>query len=86
MSTTTYRIESAIPIPKPKWGLSKYPWHALQVSQSFFVQAIDRQDVKRIWDSLSSCRRNAQRSTGRVFVLREICQNDVRGIRVWRTK
>lgn len=85
MSATTYRIESAIPIPKQA-GRSRYPWRSLQISQSFFVQAIDRDDVRRIRDSLSSCRRNAQRSTGRVFVLREICQNDVRGIRVWRTK
>lgn len=36
----TYEIESGISIPKPRTGPKKpyrYPWHDLEVGQSFFV-------------------------------------------------
>ena len=84
MSTSPYRVESFIPIPLKGQGNPKYPWHNLSVGQSFFVSSEEFFTLNSLWNTLSSCRANAQSRTGKRFTLRQIDEHGIRGIRVWR--
>ncbi len=68
-------------IPRRTYGNNrKYPWHELQVGDSFFVPCHGPYREK-LMNSLTSCRGNAQKN-GKRFALRM----KVGGIRVWRMK
>jgi hypothetical protein len=77
-----YSIESNIPMPvRARARMSKYPFRKLQVGQSFLVPCT-RWDKKKATNSLTSCRRNAEKKMpGKKFALRT--ERD--GIRIWRT-
>jgi hypothetical protein len=72
-------IETGISVPEQTYQAA-YPWRTIKVGQSFqvFCPSVE---VIRLWNSLSSCRVNAQRKTGRKFAMRQT----PKGIRVWRT-
>lgn len=71
-------IETNVPPPGLK-GSRKYQWDELKVGQSFLVYCA-RDEKRRLWDSLTSCRRNAQARTGFRFEMRGV----EKGIRIWR--
>lgn len=62
--------------------LPKYPWKQLAVDGSFFVRWYREESIQRLWNSLTSCKANAQRKTGFKFEMHRVPW----GIRVWRVK
>jgi hypothetical protein len=76
-----YRVEEGIPMPPERYMISKYPWRQMNVGDSFLVEK-ETAKINSLWDSLSSCRCNAERKTGYKFALRR----NSKGIRVWRVK
>jgi hypothetical protein len=79
ISKPTFCIEAHIPLHPERRGVSKYPWRQMKVGDSFLVPG---KNQERLLNCLTSCRANAQRSTGWKFSLR--CTTF--GVRVWRTK
>lgn len=76
-------IKSGIPIPRKSGGgrRPKYHWLTMGVGDSFTVRcADDPVSVTKCWNSLSSCRVNAQRVSGRKFEMRRV----LGGLGVWR--
>ena len=81
----TYPIESFIPIPQKYAVKQRYPWKKLQVGQSFFVPSeFSAHDLEPLWNTLTSCRANAQRKTGFKFTMRQCREKGINGIRIWR--
>jgi len=83
----TFPVERDVPVPKDLGGRpTRYPFALLEVGESFFVPC-PRVERTRLMNSLTSCRANAQRKLGRVFVLRVVDDDGEQGsgIRVWRT-
>lgn len=74
-----FEIEKNVPFPHKKH--SRYPWKQMEIDDSFLVPCTP-QDLKKIFSSLSSCKRHASRVTGWKFVTR----SSIHGIRVWRVK
>lgn len=83
MIKQTYRgfaIEDGIPFPSRGFRRDKYPWHVLDVGDSFFVEPEDGQTLDQLMNGLTSCRNLAQRRSGwRFSMLRTH-----KGIRIWR--
>lgn len=73
----SFCVEPNVPIPPQRGGRPKYPWKRMKVGESFLVPG---QDKERVMNSLTSCRRSAQRTTGWRFTLRSTAY----GVRVWR--
>jgi len=70
-----FDIETNIPIPakRREWSV-KYPWHVLDVGQSFFVPDGN-------FKSMLSLASRAKGRTGKKYLVREVDG----GVRVWRT-
>ena len=72
-----YKIEEGIPVPKPWGGGSKYPFHGMNVGDSFFIEKSDIQ-ISRV------------RSAAAFYGVRHGKKLSVRsfpdGLRVWRVK
>lgn len=85
MSANPYPVESFKPIPPVGYGRYRYPWRKLNIGQSFFVPSIIA-DLEPLWNTLTSCRANAQRKTGWRFTMRRDEAHGTFGIRVWRIK
>ena len=73
-----FNIETGIQIPSRGGGRAKYPWSRLEIRQSFIVPC-DEWERERTFNTLTSCKRNAERR-GKKFTMRSVD----RGIRVWR--
>ena len=84
-------IETGIPIPPVQseghgGTKGKYPWHDLEVGQSFLVACANVERTRR-FNCLTKCKVSAQRTIAkqgkgnRLFALRGVQG----GIRVWRT-
>jgi hypothetical protein len=73
-------IEAGIPLPK-LGPPEKYPFNALGVMESFFVDASDEQDMRRKQFVLVKC--GAARK-GKKFTTRIVREGRVLGVRVWR--
>ena len=72
------------PSPAPIKGRGgrkpKYPWRMLGINGNFLVPWYRNEPVQKLWNSLTSCKANAQRKTGFKFELHRVPG----GIRVWR--
>ena len=66
----SYQVESGIPLPGPR----KYPWHAMNVGDSFLVPAHEGAAIRSAASYMS--RRNAPK--------RWITKTLNTGVRVWR--
>ncbi len=74
-------VQDGIPMPKPRGrGRRKYPWAALGVGQSFFVPDGSQ---KRLANAAYQWIRN--NPMGQRFETRNMVENGVAGVRVWRT-
>jgi hypothetical protein len=65
------KIDKGIPIPRGKGKFSIYPWHAIEVSDSFLLNSVGASGLA----SLAS-----KRYAPKKF----ICRKTPEGIRVWR--
>ena len=72
-------VESDIPV-QGKNRRYKYPFHELEIGQSFCVRC-HQIEKQRLMDSMTSCRWQAEQKFGGKFVIRTVNG----GIRVWRT-
>lgn len=75
-----YQIESGIAIPKKLTGLgvSKYPFDAMEVGDSFFCPG-------KTSDQLAGSAHSHGKRTGRKYTVRKAEENATQGARVWRT-
>lgn len=76
-------IEKNIPIPKKKGGnrTLKYPWDIMEVNESCFFPGVKQQTVSTA--SRGWVRRN---NLDKKFTTREVTENGIEGVRVWRVK
>ena len=74
------KVQASHPLPHRGGPAPKYPWRRMAIGSSFFVR--EWGSVKQLWNSLTSCRANAEKRTGFKFVL----QRGPGGIFVWRVK
>lgn len=79
---TPLTMQQGKPIPSRTGGRRRYPWRDMNVNASFLVLIDPGYDTEPYWNTLTSCRANAQRVTGRKFTMRRVPQ----GIRVWRVE
>lgn len=74
-----FDIEDGKSVPTAKGGVeSKYPFGALEVGQSFFIP-----NAKRGWPLSSTAN---TRHKPKKFTQRQVVEEGIAGIRVWRTK
>ena len=75
------KIDKGVPIPKID-GLGrhhKYPWHDLNVGDSFFVP---NATTRRFCSSVN----RIQKTLGISMKCRTVTENDIKGVRIWRIK
>ncbi len=72
-----FEIEEGIPVPQRTHRKSKYPWGNLQVDQTFFVPEGKQQ-------SITSSAYRYGKDNGMKFTIREVEEDGVTGVRVWR--
>lgn len=75
---TSVPLDIGIPIPDPT--RAKYPFGRLEVGHSFFWKCQDRRDIDNL---RSAAVRFAKRNRIKLTV-REVTENSVIGVRVWR--
>lgn len=66
-------VEKGIPMPPPR-SHTKYPWHDMDVGDSFFIKDGNTNKV-------STAGRTNKQKTGRSYCVRQV----EGGVRVWRT-
>lgn len=75
-----FKIEKGVPIPARKFGSGrtpKYPWRAMEVGDSFFVQS---DNPKQTQQAITSTACNRRSHYGSRFTVRQV----EGGVRVWR--
>jgi len=72
-TSSEFKIEKGVPMPTG-WGGKKYPWDAMDVGDSVYVEGPTRSGVYASFDRVKA-------KTGKQFTLRP----DGAGWRVWRT-
>ncbi|WP_324069876.1 MAG: hypothetical protein RSE15_05045 [Flavobacterium sp.] len=76
------QIEKNIPIPAPKKKECKYPFHKMEVGDSFFYPLKDECSTALLQMKISnaSCTYNRKDKTGKKFKTTQLSN----GVRVWR--
>lgn len=74
-----FRVEDGVAVPARAGKKSKYPWENLKPDQSFFVP-----DGKK--QSITSSAYRYGKDHDMKFTIREVTENGVTGVRVWRKK
>lgn len=75
------RIDKNVPIPRQR---AKYPFRSMGVGDSFFV-ALGPSDVVRV--AQTRLTNSAQNALGAgCYTVRQVVENGVKGVRVWRLK
>ncbi len=72
----TVKIDKGVPVPKLRQKYLKYPWKEMNVGDSFFIP-----------DTTSGRKggmMKTPRSMGMKIVMRNVTENGVKGVRVWR--
>lgn len=77
LPTMQFEIEDGVPIPEKR--TYKYPLSDLEVGQSIFVPNETHNRVRGHVES-------HKRRNGFDYVTRTVVENDIKGVRVWRTK
>ena len=67
--------------PIPKGVKPHYPWRKLAVGSFFFIPRSRFASREKMWNSLTSCKSNAERATGWKFRLEKVV-GGIRWIRV----
>lgn len=81
--TETIRLEKFHQIPGKSGCKAKYPWRLMGVGTDFLARCGDEPaEIKKKFNSLTSCIANARRQTGFRFRMRRVPG----GIRVWRVQ
>jgi hypothetical protein len=78
---TMFRVEHSIPLVKRMHLRNKYPFHKMEVRDSFLVPC-ESYEVEGIQNSLTSCMRNAAAKNGWRYTQRAV----LGGVRVWRVE
>jgi hypothetical protein len=73
-----FAIEKNVPV-HPGGRPAKYPWRNMEIMDSFLVPCAPS-ERDRTFSRITSCKSNAERSTGFQFIIR--CEE--KGLRVWR--
>lgn len=67
-----YPISKEHPQRKKMGRPARYPWRRLAVGAGFTVPSWRFQSAEKMWNSLTSCRANAERKTGHKFTLMRV--------------
>lgn len=82
------KIDDAVPV-NPRGRETKLPLAELEVGQSFFLPADEqtKEGQRHLQARLcSASRKTKTRHPQRVFVTRSMTENDLLGVRIWRTE
>ncbi len=78
------KIDKNIPIPEPRNGKKKrhYPFAELEIGDSFFVEGFQWKSIGELSGSYNKYRK----VTKKKFISRKVTENNIKGLRIWRTK
>ena len=76
-TSTGYKVDDNIAIPKGRERAAKYPWKELKIGQSFFVPG------GKLTTFATTCNKQGK-SLDRKFIVRSRDENNVKGVRIWR--
>lgn len=85
----SFVIDKNVPLPEDMRNrTSKYPWGALDVGHSIFIPMEEGDDSKRMKNRISqSCRNFGKKQQPEwKYALRYRLENEVSGVRVWRSE
>jgi hypothetical protein len=74
-------IEKNVPTPNSEGGKTKYPFAQMEVNDSFFVPNGNANSI----NSAAGVFRKTKQPTWK-FTVRKVKENDIKGVRVWRTQ
>ena len=88
-SEVQFKIDKDIPLPEDmRSRVSKYPWGMMDVGDSLFLPIEKGDDGKRMKNRISqSCRNFGKKQEPQwKYTLRYRLENEVSGVRVWRSE
>ena len=85
---TGITIDIGIPLPEDRRSNTKYPFGNMEVGDSFFVQVAAGDNGDRLKNRLSQASRTfgKRQDPERKYILRTRLENEISGVRVWRTE
>ena len=85
---TGVTIDIGIPLPEDRRANVKYPFGNIEVGDSFFVPVVAGDNGDRLKNRLSQASRTfgKRQDPERKYILRTRLENEISGVRVWRTE
>ena len=85
---TGITIDIGIPLPEDRRSNTKYPFGNMEVGDSFFVALPTGDIAERLKNRLSQASRTfgKKQDPERKYILRTRLENEISGVRVWRTE
>jgi hypothetical protein len=80
-------VDSGIPLPPTRRGRKKYsfPFRTMEMGESFFIPCT-KEEIGRLQSSIHGSASYIKKSTEREFTVRRVYENNMLGVRCWRTK
>tara|TARA_R100000742_G_C4210112_1_gene36735 strand:- start:2 stop:313 length:312 start_codon:yes stop_codon:yes gene_type:complete len=88
-SEVQFKIDKDIPLPPDmRSRVSKYPWGMMEVGDSLFLPIEEGDDGKRMKNRIAqSCRNFGKKQEPEwKYTLRYRLENEVSGVRIWRSE
>jgi len=85
---TGVTIDIGIPLPQDRRSNVRYPFGNMEIGDSFFVTVVSGDNGDRLKNRLSQATRTfgKRQDPERKFILRTRLENEISGVRVWRTQ
>ena len=85
---TGVTIDIGVPLPEDRRATVKYPFGNMEKGDSFFVAVVSGDNGDRLKNRLSQASRTfgKRQDPERKFILRTRLENEISGVRVWRTE
>ncbi len=86
---SSFKIDTNVPLPEDMRNrASKYPWGMMEVGYSLFIPMEEGDDSKRMKNRISqSCRNFGKKQEPEwKYTLRYRLEDEVSGVRVWRSE
>jgi len=81
-------IQGNVPLPEDRRANVKYPFGKMKVGDSFFITVPEGDNADRLKNRLSQASRTfgKRQDPERKYILRTRLENEISGVRVWRTE
>lgn len=89
MSNDAIMVERGIPVPAKAVSPgrpTKYPWHSVEVGDSFFVPGMSTCKSQPDGRRRFACNNGEKWVSGSKWTMRNATKDGVQGVRVWRVK